>query len=260
VIKGIDHIVILVNDLQQASEDYRALGFTVTPGGEHTGGETHNALIPFADGSYFELIAFKREAPGHRWWRHAATGEGLIDFALLPDDAADTIAAARARGLEISGPFDGGRLRPDGQEVRWQNGAPGAPGLPFLCADVTARELRVPTGAAREHPNGVIGVDGITVAVADVDVAAEHYAALIGIPMPPVAHIAPLGLSIAIVELDPDAIALAQPASPSSPLHAHLMARGPGIYSVALLTKHAPPEAWPSFELAHGARLELHQE
>ena len=67
VIRAIDHIVILVTDLQTAIDDYRALGFTVTFGGEHADGNTHNALVPFADGSYFELIAFKHEAPNHRW-------------------------------------------------------------------------------------------------------------------------------------------------------------------------------------------------
>jgi hypothetical protein len=56
---AIDHVVIVVRDLAQASADFAAAGFTVTPGGEHADGATHNALIPFADGAYIELIAFK---------------------------------------------------------------------------------------------------------------------------------------------------------------------------------------------------------
>ena len=51
--QGIDHIVIAVRDLAAASDDYARLGFTVTLGGEHTGGATHNALISFAYGAYF---------------------------------------------------------------------------------------------------------------------------------------------------------------------------------------------------------------
>ncbi len=66
MIKGIDHVVILVKDLAQATADYTELGFTVVPGGEHSDGASHNALIAFADGSYIELFAFKREAPEHR--------------------------------------------------------------------------------------------------------------------------------------------------------------------------------------------------
>src|ERR1041384_7550234 len=69
MIRAIDHIVILVNDLAAAIADYTALGFTVTPGGEHTGGATHNALVGFDDGVYFELIAFKEPSrqQDHRW-------------------------------------------------------------------------------------------------------------------------------------------------------------------------------------------------
>jgi hypothetical protein len=40
--------------------------------------------------------------------------------------------------------------------------------LPFLCADVTPRELRVPGGAARKHSNGATGIRRIEVMVSDV--------------------------------------------------------------------------------------------
>src|SRR5258706_9920850 len=133
MIRSIDHIVILVGDLDAASADYAALGFTVVPGGEHTGGETHNALVAFADDTYLELIAFKRSAPGHRWWRHVAAGGGLVDFALLPGAIEQDIAAARERGVAYTGPVAGGRLRPDGRQVAWQLGMPPSADMPFLC-------------------------------------------------------------------------------------------------------------------------------
>jgi catechol 2,3-dioxygenase-like lactoylglutathione lyase family enzyme len=259
VIQSIDHIVILVRNLEEAIADYTALGFTVTPGGVHADGATHNALVPFDDGSYLELIAFTREASGHRWWSHHAAGGGLVDFAVLPGDPEGDIAAARARGLDIAGPTNAGRTRPDGQEVRWLLGAPADPALPFLCGDVTPRALRVPDGAARRHANGAVGLDGITVAVADAEAAAKNYAALLGVDAPPVAHLAPLGLDIAVFELNPDAIALAQPTAKGSPLHERLHALGPGIYSIALLTSEEP--AFKALDLGrtHGARIELHQ-
>src|SRR5262245_36633825 len=180
MIRGIDHIVILVSDLARASADYLALGFTVLPGGEHTGGATHNALVIFADDTYLELIAFKRPEPGHRWWRHSSTGEGLVDYALLPSAAEDDIAAARARGVAYEGPADGGRLRPDGRQVAWQLGMPPTADLPFLCGDVTPRELRVPQGAVRQHSNGVTGIAGLTIAVNDLEPSVARYRALLG--------------------------------------------------------------------------------
>lgn len=183
----IDHIVILVEDVAQATTHYTARGFSVTPGGEHTDGATHNALVALADGSYLELIAFKREAPEHRWWRHVARGAGLIDWALLPTDIAADIADARDRGVSYSGPIEGGRMRPDGQELRWQTGLPPTDDLPFLCADVTARTLRVPQGAAQHHANGATGIIEIAVAVANLQRSATRYAALLGLNYEPTA-------------------------------------------------------------------------
>lgn len=181
MISSIDHVVILVRDLVAAMDDYAALGFTVTPGGVHADGATHNALVAFADGSYLELIAFRRKAPDHIWWRHTADGEGLIDFALLPDAIDEDVAAARARGLEIAGPLPGGRERPDGVGIAWKTARPATPDLPFLCGDVTPRDLRVPTGVARQHTNGVTGIARVLVATRDPTESAARYHALLGI-------------------------------------------------------------------------------
>jgi catechol 2,3-dioxygenase-like lactoylglutathione lyase family enzyme len=181
MIHTIDHVVILVHDLATATNDYAALGFTVTPGGVHADGATHNALVAFADGSYLELIAFRRAAPDHIWWRHTTNGEGLIDFALLPDAIDEDVAAARLRGLDMTGPFSGGRERPDGVRIAWKTARPATPDLPFLCGDVTPRDLRVPTGAACLHPNGVTGIARVLVATRDLAVSAARYRALLGI-------------------------------------------------------------------------------
>lgn len=236
MIQSVDHIVILVKDLDAAVADYRALGFTVTIGGEHADGNTHNALIPFNDGSYFELIAFKREAPGHRWWNNVQSGEGLIDYALLPSDAASDVAGIQARGLAYTGPTPGGRLRPDGQRLEWQIGEPPAAGLPFLCGDLTPRSLRVPEGEARIHANGVQGIAGVTIAVTDVNKAADQYAALLDRPKAPIAKVAPLGAALAIYEFGGTTITLAQPLDASSPLSSAIALRGEGIYALSLST------------------------
>ena len=176
----IDHIVILVTDLTTASAEYAGLGFTVTPGGEHTDGATKNALICFADGSYLELLVFQRTAEGHIWWRHTHAGPGLIDYALLPESTAAAVQAARSRGLAIAGPIAGGRQRPDGVQLAWETGRPENGVLPFLCGDVTPRSLRVPEGAAREHANGITGIAEVTIAVHDLELATHQYTLLLG--------------------------------------------------------------------------------
>ena len=86
----LDHLVILVRDLDLAAADYERLGFVVTHGGEHADGLTRNALIPFKDGSYLELVAFvDQEDPRDNVWgwrRFLSSGGGLIDYCAASDD------------------------------------------------------------------------------------------------------------------------------------------------------------------------------
>ena len=178
----LDHLVIAVHDLDRAMQQHRDLGYNVVVGGQHPGRLSHNALVVFADGSYFELIAWRGDAPVEAWWHILQQqGEGLIDFALLPHDTAEVIADARARGLNsIQGPLDGGRKRPDGVELKWTTARQATRDLPFLCGDVTPRALRVPEGDLRQHPNGALGVARVQVSVQDLEVSIERYRQLLG--------------------------------------------------------------------------------
>lgn len=185
---GIDHIVIAVNDLDQTIADYTAAGFTVTPGGVHTGGATHNALVAFADGAYFELIAWLDPTitPRNSWYAGLQHGEGLIDFALRSNDLREEVAHLREQGLDAPDPAPGGRTRPDGQRVEWENlrfDEAIYPSLPFYCHSTNDRSLRVPSGDAAVHANGVTGVASIVIGVRDADKAASEFAILGGNPV-----------------------------------------------------------------------------
>lgn len=179
----LDHIVVKVKALEAAIARYEAEGFTVTRGGEHPAFGSVNALIPFEDDSYIELIAFPGEmhpdatltAPGRRLaqWRNKPYGP--IDWALVPDDIEAEIARLRAAGQVWDDPVPGQRVRTDGQVVKWWFGTPDTFMLPFLCADVTARELRVPTGAARHHRNGATGFWSVLLNTHDFSNVTEYY-------------------------------------------------------------------------------------
>ncbi len=233
----IDHIVILVRDLDEASANWSRAGFTVTPGGTHAAGTTHNALVTFEDGTYFELIAFFEPdtQQEHRWWPRVADGEGLIDYALLSDDLNTDAAGFRGRGLVVEGPSDGGRKRPDGQEISWRSAMLGRgignPTLPFVIEDVTARELRVPGGGAARHALEVARVAGLTLVTDNLDEAATALTSLFGAPGEDV--IAEEGAMLRFAIGD-QWLAVLQPGDPHSPAGQHLRARDEGPYEVTL--------------------------
>jgi catechol 2,3-dioxygenase-like lactoylglutathione lyase family enzyme len=180
---GIDHIVIAVRDLDETSRDYTSAGFTVVPGGEHHNGTSHNALVAFQDGTYFELIAFKDPRdPDTGPWAAALreTGEGIVTFALRTNDLDAEIEQLTAAGLTVVGPTPGGRVRPDGQRIDWRTIRFSEPSLPFYCHDETARPLRVPDGEQAIHANGVTGVASIAVPVSRFEQFSDLYRGLTG--------------------------------------------------------------------------------
>ncbi len=183
MLHGIDHVVIVVRDLTQAAADYERAGFTVTPGGVHADGATHNALISFRDGAYIELIAFKEpdQPQTHPRWPRLGRGEGLVHYALLSTDLAADVAELRRRGAVVQDPTDSGRRRPDGQELRWRTAwLEGGSTLPFLIEDLTPRGLRVPGDSATHHRLPINRVVGLRVAVDELAPAQERLRLLLG--------------------------------------------------------------------------------
>jgi catechol 2,3-dioxygenase-like lactoylglutathione lyase family enzyme len=257
---NIDHIVIMVDDLAAAVADYTSLGFTVLPGGTHEANPTHNALIVFEDGAYIEIIALQPGAEAQmsarlREWDQASPG--LVDLALLPGDIEADIAAARERGLTVEDAEPGGRLRPDGQQIAWKTANLKGAGLPFFCADVTPRSLRVPEGPVRQHPNGVTGVADITIAVADLTTSITQYRALLDLEPQPSPSNDALGARTARFDLGETTITLAQPVTGHSPLQAYLAAGGERPYRFSLRTSQRTHAGRLDLSRTHGARIEL---
>ena len=86
--------------------------------------------------------------------------------------------AAQARGLDYEAPYEGGRLRPDGAQLRWRNARARSQDLPFLCGDITPRKLRVPEGELRQHANHwCLGRAGDTAEILGTQIQghAEHH-------------------------------------------------------------------------------------
>jgi len=183
VLTRLDHLVILVRDLELASADYERLGFAVTPGGEHADGLTRNALVPFQDGTYLELVSFldPEDPTDNVWrWRRFYPREGLIDYCAASDDLDADVKRLASLGFGVEGPEDGGRRLPDGTNIRWRSARIRQEGriFPFLIEDLTPRDLRVPGGPETRHPNGAIGVSRLDISTSDKARAEKSLAAL----------------------------------------------------------------------------------
>ena len=231
---GLDHVVIIVDDLAKGIEQYAARGFTVTPGGEHTHGNTHNALITLDDDIYLELLAFKvAHATSHRWERYRAF-TGVIDYCLGYPSLSAALQAINAHDLPYPAVVETGRLRPDGVALRWRSSqlADQERGLPFLIEDVTPRSLRVPGGPAARHANGATGVVQLEVLVRDLARARTDFSALLGSE----GH---NDGSAILFDLDGIALRVAVP-EPASAEGRLLAARGAGPWRLTLKQREGP--------------------
>lgn len=253
MIKAIDHLVVVVNDLDQAARDYTDLGFSVIPGGQHPVG-SHNALISFQDGSYLELIAFYREAMDHRWWEPLRKGERFVDFCFQTDDLRGDTRKLQAAGVAINEPVPWSRKRPDGYELKWLLSL--ATGThrgvaPFLIEDVTARTERIPQEF--HQANGVTGINKVTVAVGELEVIQKWYSALLGKTGAPITD-TELGAEGLRFDVGPHIFEFLTPRDASSPLIDWLRTFGPSPYSALLRGNGAGLKAL-DLRLTHGARL-----
>ncbi len=174
----LDHIVVAVGyDLDAAMNDYRALGFTVTYGGVHASGATHNALIWFADSTFIELLALTGNDPkaSELDFSPLVSGRsGLTGYALRSADLIADIDRLRASGVQVGDPVESGRLRPDGMRLAWRNALIDGGYAPFLIEYLSPPDdQRVPADRLlTTHRNGVTRLCGVDFARGIVSLAA----------------------------------------------------------------------------------------
>jgi len=196
---ALDHVVVVVGSLAGATVDFRAAGFTVTPGGRHDAMQTENALVVFEDGSYLELLAacdgemrdsLRELSATSRWAEHLhsasavarrflpslAGPDGVADWALRTSHLDRLADESRHRGYALTGPVAAGREQPDGEQLEWRMLFPAERWLPFVLSDRTPVERRIPADpAARRHANGATGIACVQVRAPGLVSAAMGY-------------------------------------------------------------------------------------
>jgi len=186
-IAGIDHVIVGVRDLERARIGWSRLGFTLSPRGRHLGQGTANYCIMFPS-DYLELLGIVDPNDFvQRLDSFLARREGLMATAFAPAGSLEEVRSAllglhlhpsepRALGRQLELPegtvvprFSLVSLPPDE-----------TPGLDsFICAHLTPELMRRPEWL--EHPNGVRGLKGIHILVANTTTLLEPYDRLFGI-------------------------------------------------------------------------------
>jgi hypothetical protein len=255
----IDHVMVCVPDLAEGMAAYARLGFDIRPGGVHPGRGTHNA-IAFHGEEYLEVLAVRQAAgdptvgaPSEGLREFLARGPGIRYVALQSDDLPADVAAMRARGVEVGDVTPGGRRTPAGQELRWQSASLGGAdaGLPiFFIQHLTPVAERRQAAGGGTHPNGVLRLDRVYIAVADVGATAARYARILGLPVPRVQRGAVIKADMAVFDLGSTGLTVAQPAEPGPAAEA-LARRGPGPFQA--LYRTSGMDAAARWMVEHGA-------
>jgi hypothetical protein len=159
---GIDHAVVMVRDLDKAAENWKRLGFTVSPRGTHSAHMGSGNYTIMLDPDYIELLGVlsptEHNAPARAFLQKR---EGIERVAFTAVDSAAGAEEIRARGYAPIGPTDFERpvTMPDGslssakfRTFQWPVAeAPGGMRI-FACQHKTRETVWIPE--LMKHTNG----------------------------------------------------------------------------------------------------------
>ncbi|WP_339631301.1 VOC family protein [uncultured Sneathiella sp.] len=187
-LKGIDHALIGVEDLEEARSQYEKLGFTLTPRGSHIGWGTANYCIMF-DEDYIEILGIVDPSLETNGLDTALEerGEGLLGLALASDEPEETQQSLAEAGLEPSDilllkrklELPEGDVLPEFKLIRLTSSAGLSAKNLFICHHMTPELVRQEKDWL-SHANGAKFINSIVVVVDDPDALAEYYQRLCG--------------------------------------------------------------------------------
>jgi hypothetical protein len=185
---GIDHAVVVVKDLDHAAENWRRLGFTVSPRGTHSAKMGSGNFTIMLDPDYIELLGVLAETEHNAPTRAflAKRGEGIERIAFTALDSAAGAEEIRARGYEPVGPTDFERpvTMPDGslsaakfRIFQWPIAEqPGGLRI-FACQHKTRETVWIPE--LMQHANGAKRLKQVLVVSPEAAQDAAHLARMI---------------------------------------------------------------------------------
>ena len=185
---GIDHAVVVVGNLDQAAENWKRLGFTVSPRGTHSAKMGSGNTTIMLDPDYIELLGVlvetEHNAPTRAFLDR--NGEGIERIAFTALDSAAGAEEIRARGYEPLGPTDFERpvTMPDGSRsaagfriFQWPLSEAPAGLRIFACQHKTRETVWIPE--LMRHANGAKRLERALVVSPEPAKDAAHLARLI---------------------------------------------------------------------------------
>ena len=122
-VDAVDHLLLAINDLDHGIEwAEKSLGVKAVIGGSHPGGGTRNALLSLGGKRYLEIIA---PDPAQKTYTfpidvRTITQPQLVMWAAGATDIQSHTVKAKKADVQMMGPFDGSRARPDGKILKWK--------------------------------------------------------------------------------------------------------------------------------------------
>ena len=184
---GIDHTVVMVKNLDQAAENWKQLGFTVSPRGTHSAHMGTGNYTIMLDPDYIELLGVlastEHNAPARAFLDKR---EGIERVAFTAVDSAAGAEEIRARGYPPIGPTDFERpvTMPNGtlsaakfRTFQWPVAdAPGGMRI-FACQHKTRETVWIPE--LMQHANGAKRLKQVLLVAPEPTVEAAHLSKMI---------------------------------------------------------------------------------
>ena len=185
---GIDHAVVMVKEIDTAAENWKRLGFTLSPRGTHSAHMGSGNYTIMFDPDYMELLGVltstEHNAPARAYL--AKHGDGIERVAFTAVDSAAGAEEIRARGYTPIGPTDFERpvTMPDGtlsaakfRTFQWPTTeAPGGVRI-FACQHKTRETVWIPE--LMKHANGARRLRQVLIATQDAAKDAAHLSRMI---------------------------------------------------------------------------------
>lgn len=121
----LDHLVYATPDLQLGIDTIeQRLGVKATPGGQHPGLGTRNALVALGPTSYLEIIGPDSEQPKptgpRRFGIDDLKAPRIVRWVVKTNDLPVVVERATRASIKLGGLATGSRRRPDGVVLTWR--------------------------------------------------------------------------------------------------------------------------------------------